>query len=126
MFNSNNAVEELDDAVTHLNLGEQDTESINTAVREDLSENVPERQHAYSQDFNQQELPTMQPQQEHVLQPQQTLPTMQGGPLPGQNPPRQRVADAFNYLNVVKQTFVNQPQVYSQFLEIMKQFKLQQ
>jgi paired amphipathic helix protein Sin3a len=36
-----------------------------------------------------------------------------------------KVQDALGYLEKVKNRFSNQPQVYSQFLEIMKDFKSQ-
>ncbi|OQR83049.1 paired amphipathic helix protein Sin3 [Achlya hypogyna] len=48
---------------------------------------------------------------------------------PGQVPPRQlrelRVEDALLYLDQVKQQFGDQPDVYNQFLDVMKEFKSQ-
>ena len=54
---------------------------------------------------------------------------MQGGP--GANPAassqfqRLKVEDALSYLDQVKLQFGNQPQVYNDFLDIMKEFKSQ-
>lgn len=38
---------------------------------------------------------------------------------------RLKVEDALNYLDQVKYKFGNQPQVYNDFLDIMKEFKSQ-
>ncbi|XP_070503686.1 paired amphipathic helix protein Sin3a isoform X1 [Chironomus tepperi] len=43
----------------------------------------------------------------------------------GQNFPRLKVEDALSYLDQVKYKFGNQPQVYNDFLDIMKEFKSQ-
>lgn len=60
-----------------------------------------------------------------------------GGGLPPQQPPqgpsvpgqdkfqRLKVEDALSYLDQVKYKFGNQPQVYNDFLDIMKEFKSQ-
>lgn len=50
--------------------------------------------------------------------------TPQSG-ISGQNFPRLKVEDALSYLDQVKYKFGNQPQVYNDFLDIMKEFKSQ-
>ena len=52
---------------------------------------------------------------------------MSGGPHgPGaQQFQRLKVEDALSYLDQVKYKFGNQPQVYNDFLDIMKEFKSQ-
>lgn len=45
--------------------------------------------------------------------------------ISGQNFPRLKVEDALSYLDQVKYKFGNQPQVYNDFLDIMKEFKSQ-
>lgn len=51
--------------------------------------------------------------------------SIQAGNLSGQNFPRLKVEDALSYLDQVKYKFGNQPQVYNDFLDIMKEFKSQ-
>lgn len=51
--------------------------------------------------------------------------SIQPGNLSGQNFPRLKVEDALSYLDQVKYKFGNQPQVYNDFLDIMKEFKSQ-
>uniref|UniRef100_A0A1A9WNV6 Paired amphipathic helix protein Sin3a n=1 Tax=Glossina brevipalpis TaxID=37001 RepID=A0A1A9WNV6_9MUSC len=48
-----------------------------------------------------------------------------GGPQPGQPgaPPRLKVEDALSYLDQVKYQYADQPQIYNNFLDIMKEFK---
>uniref|UniRef100_A0A0K8UJE7 Paired amphipathic helix protein Sin3a n=1 Tax=Bactrocera latifrons TaxID=174628 RepID=A0A0K8UJE7_BACLA len=50
----------------------------------------------------------------------------QGPPQAGQpqgGPPRLKVEDALNYLDQVKFQYADQPQIYNNFLDIMKEFK---
>ncbi|XP_011177840.2 uncharacterized protein LOC105209234 isoform X2 [Zeugodacus cucurbitae] len=50
----------------------------------------------------------------------------QGPPQPGQpqgGPPRLKVEDALSYLDQVKFQYADQPQIYNNFLDIMKEFK---
>lgn len=47
----------------------------------------------------------------------------QSGSLSAQDGRQLNVADALNYLDDVKNRFQNQPNVYNQFLDIMKEFK---
>ncbi|KAI9583287.1 uncharacterized protein LOC119636720 isoform X2 [Glossina fuscipes] len=48
-----------------------------------------------------------------------------GAPQPGQPgaPPRLKVEDALSYLDQVKYQYADQPQIYNNFLDIMKEFK---
>lgn len=75
----------------------------------------------------------------HSLQPHSTLrhkvhggsmtpPTVSAGVQNSQQPPqmqRLKVEDALSYLDLVKFKFGDQPQVYNDFLDIMKEFKSQ-
>lgn len=48
------------------------------------------------------------------------------GPQPGgPHPPRLKVEDALSYLDQVKYQYADQPQIYNNFLDIMKEFKSQ-
>lgn len=60
-------------------------------------------------------------------QPQQTVQPAAGTPVAGGQSQFQRlkVEDALSYLDQVKYKFGNQPQVYNDFLDIMKEFKSQ-
>ncbi|OQR96732.1 paired amphipathic helix protein Sin3 [Thraustotheca clavata] len=62
-------------------------------------------------------------------QNQQTAPAPPPNAANAQGPPRQlrelRVEDALLYLDQVKQQFGDQPDVYNQFLDVMKEFKSQ-
>ncbi|XP_017476361.1 PREDICTED: uncharacterized protein LOC108366452 isoform X1 [Rhagoletis zephyria] len=51
--------------------------------------------------------------------------SQQGPPQPGQPgaPPRLKVEDALSYLDQVKFQYADQPQIYNNFLDIMKEFK---
>lgn len=46
-------------------------------------------------------------------------------PLPDQNTRPLNVTDALSYLDAVKVQFQDKPEVYNQFLDIMKDFKSQ-
>lgn len=77
----------------------------------------------------------IQQQQPPPQPPQSSLPTTnmtivsQGQPLSGpagkEQFQRLKVEDALSYLDQVKYKFGNQPQVYNDFLDIMKEFKSQ-
>lgn len=57
-----------------------------------------------------------------------TPPTVSSGVQNSQQPPqmqRLKVEDALSYLDLVKFKFGDQPQVYNDFLDIMKEFKSQ-
>ncbi|XP_053964982.1 uncharacterized protein LOC128867607 isoform X2 [Anastrepha ludens] len=57
--------------------------------------------------------------------PQPPTAIQQGPPQPGQPgaPPRLKVEDALSYLDQVKFQYADQPQIYNNFLDIMKEFK---
>ena len=74
--------------------------------------------------------PGTQAAQQH--QPQPSVPAAQlQAPLPQQGQQQQAqkrrltIDDALSYLDQVKQQFGNQPHLYNEFLDIMKEFKLQ-
>lgn len=74
--------------------------------------------------------PAPQPQQVQTNVPQNMTTVTQSGPPPtsasGQEKfQRLKVEDALSYLDQVKYKFGNQPQVYNDFLDIMKEFKSQ-
>jgi paired amphipathic helix protein Sin3a len=54
-----------------------------------------------------------------------TSPAGAAASIQPQNFPRLKVEDALSYLDQVKYKFGNQPQVYNDFLDIMKEFKSQ-
>ncbi|XP_067630005.1 LOW QUALITY PROTEIN: paired amphipathic helix protein Sin3a [Eurosta solidaginis] len=61
---------------------------------------------------------------QQTVQPQSSA-GQQGPPQPGQPgaPPRLKVEDALSYLDQVKFQYADQPQIYNNFLDIMKEFK---
>ncbi|XP_073964525.1 SIN3 transcription regulator family member A [Choristoneura fumiferana] len=76
------------------------------------------------------------PRHKLIPQPQQPLPLERQSPSPAQPLPagpappggqfqRLKVEDALSYLDLVKYKFNTQPQVYNDFLDIMKEFKSQ-
>lgn len=69
----------------------------------------------------QQQQPVMSP-----FQPSTSTQSVTGCPMPGQAQfQRLKVEDALSYLDKVKYRFEKQPQVYNDFLDIMKEFKSQ-
>jgi paired amphipathic helix protein Sin3a len=64
------------------------------------------------------------PPPSHIQTLAQELPTSPGGPSGDANRPL-NVSDALGYLDAVKNKFQNNPDVYNNFLEIMKDFKSQ-
>ena len=68
--------------------------------------------------------PPTAPMQE-LQQQQQQPPQSQQQQSPGGNFQRLKVEDALSYLDLVKFKFGSKPQVYNDFLDIMKEFKSQ-
>ncbi|CAG5127145.1 unnamed protein product, partial [Candidula unifasciata] len=74
---------------------------------------------------NPQSLHTQTAHQSSISQNQMSGPSMSGGQQQQQQFQRLKVEDALSYLDQVKLQFGNQPQVYNDFLDIMKEFKSQ-
>lgn len=76
-----------------------------------------------------QQAPPSQPPQATVPPVQTTMTSVAPGAPPGSTGQekfqRLKVEDALSYLDQVKYKFGNQPQVYNDFLDIMKEFKSQ-
>ena len=71
--------------------------------------------------------PAQGTQQSFVVprQPTITLTTPPAGQQQQQGGRQLKVEDALQYLDLVKKQFKDQPEVYNQFLDIMKEFKAQ-